>query len=367
MSEGIRKRAAPSLTTRSNHRHEEKSDADVVMEKEQHRSLLLFLVLGLFSFIWYFIKILFGAVTLCYILCVILMYTSPATRELIIYLHPLKNPFHNLSNPVSFGLPANTVNFYISGPAGKLGAWNIPSINSVEKQDFSQANKHFNLKDDKPIILYLHGNAHTRGAGHRVQLYKVLRSLGYHVITIDYRGFGDSEGTPSENGLIEDGMAAMRWIRTRISNAPVFIWGHSLGSGVAGGVAKALCDKGYPPSGVILEAPFTSVWEGATSHFITLPFRFLPYFKETVLDEIKDVFRTDLRIADVYCPILILHDRDDHTLSIELGKKLYESAKSTRRPDAGAVKFIEFHGHGHNDIFQSDRLPGILRDFIKTR
>ncbi|KAK2561030.1 Lysophosphatidylserine lipase ABHD12 [Acropora cervicornis] len=330
MSEGIRKRAAPSLTTSSNHRHEEKSDANVVMEKEQRR---------------YFIKILFGAVTLCYILCVILMYTSPATRELIIYLHPLKNPFQNLSNPVSFGLPANTVNFYISGPAGKLGAWNILSINSVEKQDFSQANKHFNLKDDKPIILYLHGNAHTRGAGHRVQLYKVLRSLGYHVITIDYRG------------LIEDGMAAMRWIRTRISNAPVFIWGHSLGSGVAGGVAKALCD----------EAPFTSVWEGATSHFITLPFRFLPYFKETVLDEIKDVFRTDLRIADVYCPILILHDRDDHILSIELGKKLYESAKSTRRLDAGAVKFIEFHGHGHNDIFQSDRLPGILRDFIKTR
>jgi len=85
------------------------------------------------------------------------------------------------------------------------------------------------------------------------------------------------------------------------------------------------------------------------------------------LDEIKDVFRTDLRIADVYCPILILHDRDDHILSIELGKKLYESAKSTRRLDAGAVKFIEFHGHGHNDIFQSDRLPGILRDFIKTR
>lgn len=191
--------------------------------------------------------------------------------------------------------------------------------------------------------------------------------MGYHVITIDYRGFGDSEGTPSENGLIEDGMAAMRWIRTRISNAPVFIWGHSLGSGVAGGVAKGLCDEGHPPSGIILEAPFTSVWEGATSHFITLPFRFLPYFKETVLDEIKDVFRTDLRIADVYCPILILHDRDDHTLSIELGKKLYESAKSTRQPDAGGVKFIEFHGHGHNDIFQSDRLPGILRDFIKTR
>ena len=37
----------------------------------------------------------------------------------------MKNPFHNLSNPVSFGLPANTVNFYISGPAGKLGAWYV--------------------------------------------------------------------------------------------------------------------------------------------------------------------------------------------------------------------------------------------------
>ena len=109
------------------------------------------------------VKIALGTILLLYVVCVIVMYSSPAARELVIYLHPckcikdclksiksiikihyddltvwnsvlitallllisyqVKNPFEDLSNPVSFGLPENTVNFYISGQAGKLGAW----------------------------------------------------------------------------------------------------------------------------------------------------------------------------------------------------------------------------------------------------
>ncbi|XP_068682879.1 lysophosphatidylserine lipase ABHD12-like isoform X1 [Montipora foliosa] len=366
MSEGVKKRTAGSRTRCSDHAQEQNSDVTVVHKRQQRRSLLLSLVLGLISFFWAFVKIVLGAVTLCYIACVILMYSSPAARELIIYLHPLKNPFHNLSDPISFGLPVNTVHFYIDGSAGKLGAWDIPSVHSPEIKDSSQANEHSHLKDGRPVILYLHGNAHTRGEDCRVQLCKLFSSWGYHAITIDYRGFGDSDGTPSENGLIEDGVIAMEWIRAQIYNSSVYIWGHSLGTGVAGGVAKILCDEGFPPSGVILEAPFNNLREGAASHILTVPFRFLPYFNETVLDEVEDVFRTDKRLADVYCPILILHDREDNTVPIELGKKLYSSAKSSRRPDADPIEFIEFVGYGHHDIYQSERLPGILRDFIKT-
>ncbi|KAL9953518.1 hypothetical protein ACROYT_G040943 [Oculina patagonica] len=357
--EGLKRR--PLKRTSDYHESMGKGAKSGFGNKAQQRSLVTSLLLGIFSLIWLFMKIALGTILLLYVIFVIIMYSSPAARELMIYLHPLRSPFENLTDPVSFGLPENTVNFYISGAAGKLGAWNIPGQH-VAKTQGPKAGKHSHLNDGSPVFLYLHGNAYTRGTGHRKGLYKRLSAMGYHVITIDYRGFGDSEGKPSEHGLIQDGITAWRWIKSQSPEASLYIWGHSLGSGVAGGVAKELCDEGSPPLGVILEAPFNNVWEGAVKHPITKPFRFLPYFNETVLDEVKEV------LADVHCPILILHDRDDEIISFELGKKLYESAKISRRPDADPIKFVELNGHhGHKYIYQSEKLPGILRDFIKTK
>ncbi|XP_068729950.1 lysophosphatidylserine lipase ABHD12-like [Montipora capricornis] len=366
MSGEVRNRSNASKTTFSDLSREEKVAVNFVDKKQHYRTLLLSFLLGIISFAGFLVKSVFGTVTALYILCVIMMYCSPAAIDIVIFLESLKNPFHNLSDPVSFGLPSNTINFYINGTAGKLGAWDIPGKHVSHIQD-SEVDKHAHLRDRRPVILYLHGNAYTRGGGHRVELYKRLNSLGYHVVTIDYRGFGDSEGKPSESGVIEDGLTAMKWIRSHSSNAPVYIWGHSLGSGVGGAVARILCNEGSPPTGLILEAPFNNLREAAKHFPLTLPFRYLPYYNETVLDKLEGLFRTDRRLADVYCPILILHDRADFTLPIELGRKLYESVKNSRRPSADPVKFVELDGnHGHKYIYESERLPGILRDFIKT-
>lgn len=368
MSEGVKRRSAASKKISSDHPSEEKAPRDGVKSKQQQRSFVSSLLMGIISLIWLLVKIVLGTISLLYVIFVIIMYSSREARELMIYLHPLRNPCKNLSDPVSFGLPANTVNFYIPGPAGKLGAWDIPGEHVSKIQDSQAEFKHSHLRDGSPIVLYLHGNAYTRGAGHRLEIYKLFISFGYHVITIDYRGFGDSEGKPSENGLIQDGITAIKWIRSQSPNVLLYIWGHSLGSGVAGGVAKILCDEGSPPSGVILEAPFNNAWEGAFKHPIAVPFKFLPYFNETVLDEVKDVFQTDKRLADVYCPILILHDQSDGIISFELGKKLYETAKSSRRPDADPIKFVELNENlGHKHIYQSVKLPEILRAFIKSK
>ena len=57
--------------------------------------------------------------------------------------------------------------------------------------------------------------------------------MGYHVLAIDYRGFGDSESFPTEEGLVEDAKAAYRWMVENYVAYPHYIWGHSLGSGVA--------------------------------------------------------------------------------------------------------------------------------------
>jgi abhydrolase domain-containing protein 12 len=84
-------------------------------------------------------------------------------------------------------------------------------------------------KTKDPIVLYLHGNTGTRANGHRVDLYKILRRLGYHVIAMDYRGFADSSDiSPTEVGCVNDALAMYRYIRN-LTNSPVFIYGHSLG------------------------------------------------------------------------------------------------------------------------------------------
>lgn len=84
-------------------------------------------------------------------------------------------------------------------------------------------------KTKDPIVLYLHGNTGTRANGHRVDLYKTLRHLGYHVIALDYRGFADSSDiSPTEDGVVNDAFAMYRYIKN-LTNSAVFVYGHSLG------------------------------------------------------------------------------------------------------------------------------------------
>lgn len=73
--------------------------------------------------------------------------------------------------------------------------------------------------------------AKLRASTHRLSLYKRIRSLGSHIIALDYRGYGDSSGKPSERGLVKDALLAYDFIRTVAPWAKVYIWGHSLGTG----------------------------------------------------------------------------------------------------------------------------------------
>jgi abhydrolase domain-containing protein 12 len=67
------------------------------------------------------------------------------------------------------------------------------------------------------VVLYLHGNAHNRARQHRIDVYKAILDHveNAHVITFDYRGFGDSTGTPSEDGVVADARAVFDWIHKR--------------------------------------------------------------------------------------------------------------------------------------------------------
>ena len=98
--------------------------------------------------------------------------------------------------------------------------------------------------------MYLHGNAETRAHYHRRALYKLFQNMGYHVLAIDYRGYGDSSKlTPSQTSMVEDGHAAFDWLqRYSHPSTSIFIWGHSLGTGVTSKLAHVLT---HPQGSVI--------------------------------------------------------------------------------------------------------------------
>lgn len=115
-----------------------------------------------------------------------------------------------------------------------------------------------------PTLIYLHGNAGN--IGHRLQnSIECLEKLKINILLVEYRGYGLSQGTPSEPGLIRDVLAALKFIENRddLCSSKVILFGRSLGGAVAIGVTHLLLSSprllNYKPAGVIIENTFTSV------------------------------------------------------------------------------------------------------------
>jgi abhydrolase domain-containing protein 12 len=142
-----------------------------------------------------------------------------------------------------------------------------------------------------PTVLFLHGNGGTRALRFRVQHYQAFAArLHANVLALDYRGFGDSTGTPSEAGLTVDALAAWDWLRAH--GAPpenILIVGNSLGTGVAVQFASALEEmqehgsEPQRPRGVVLLAPFSSISSLLDTYYIMglvpllAPLRIFPF------------------------------------------------------------------------------------------
>lgn len=177
------------------------------------------------------------------------------------------------------------------------------------------------------IVLYLHGNTGSRGAVHRIEMYKLLREEGYHVLSVDYRGYADSSTVaPSEHGVVNDAIAVYRYI-TEVTKAPVFLWGHSLGTGVSTHMlAKLQKQNVFGPRLVILESPFNNIREEVAAHPFARLFKRLPWFNYTIAqpmfhNELR--FESDKHIAEFRQPVMILHAEDDLVVPFKLGYKVW--------------------------------------------
>ncbi|XP_030626647.1 lysophosphatidylserine lipase ABHD12 isoform X2 [Chanos chanos] len=288
-------------------------------------------------------------------------------------LFPVRVPFFtDLSRPADLSLN-HTLNMYLTPEDGiTVAVWHtVPDSLWEEAQGKGPDWYKESLANGAPIFIYLHGNGGTRGASHRVGLVKVLSATGYHVLSLDYRGFAESTGEPTEPGLTTDALYLYQWVKAHSGNSLVCIWGHSLGTGVATNMALKLQEQGTSVDGVIIESPFTNARHAGKNHpFAWFYFRF-PWFDYFFLDPLKDnhvFFTNDDNLRKLKIPLLILHAEDDLIVPFHMGQELYDIARSAQNSEE-RVKMVRFNkelGYVHNGSYKDPRMPAIIREFVES-
>ena len=228
---------------------------------------------------------------------------------------------HGAETPDIAGLPITDVR--IPTPDGQsLEAWYEPP------------------QPGKPVILFLHGNGSTLHMGKWRYIRMHKEGVGY--LAPAYRGYSGSTGSPTEQGLYIDGLAAYDWLRAKgFADRDIVIQGHSLGTGVATYVATR-----RPARALILEAPFTAAVDVGAHRYPYMPVAWL----------MKDKFMSRGRIKDVHMPLLIAHGTADDTIPFAEGQKLYELANPPK-------VFVAMPGSNHNTL-PRDGLYGHIWPFL---
>jgi len=178
------------------------------------------------------------------------------------------------------------------------------------------------------VVLLCHGNAGN--ISHRLQMCQALLSVGVNVFVFDYRGYGRSQGRPSEQGTYLDALAAQQWLQNKgFSRGNILVYGESLG----GAVGAELAVRGMA-GGLILQNTFTSIPDIGAEFFPWLPVRNLGTIR----------YNTFGKLPLIKVPVLVMHSRMDGLIGFHHGERNFAVANEPKL-------FCELKG-GHNDPMQ---------------
>lgn len=275
---------------------------------------------------------------------------TPFFQNHILYLHFVRWPlFPDFANPAKYGLPlSRTLNVRLTTRDGlSLGSWLLlpPSYSGSRTISDSQrpnSDKVAQSLSDRPTVLFFHGNAATRAFSYRIQHYTAYAAhYNANVLAIDYRGYGDSEGHPSEEGLVSDARAAWDWlVKNGAAPSNILLIGHSLGTGVAAGLAAELSKEDIHPRGVVLLAPFTSIPQLLDNYTlfgilpILQPIKLYPPIRNFVLKFLRTQFNTIQALPMIKSPILLAHSEDDFEIPYTHSQSLFDSILEPYLPPA---------------------------------
>ena len=220
-----------------------------------------------------------------------------------------------LYTPEQVGLDYEDV-FFATGDGLTLHGWFVPAPDGNH--------------ENAPTWLWFHGNGGN--IGHRVEELALLHHrLRANFFLFDYRGYGRSEGRPSEAGTYRDARAALAWLEARgdLDTSRVFYFSHSLGASVAVELATV-----RPPKGLALVSPLSSIRDMADLTPYFRPFSWL----------VRGHYDSIDRIGRLYTPLLVLHGDLDQLVPIAQGRKVFDAAN-------GPKKFVTITGATHNDTY----------------
>ena len=219
-------------------------------------------------------------------------------------------PIREISaTPRHIGLAYESVTFEAKDGI-KLSGWFIPA-------DVSRG-----------TVLFFHGNAGN--ISHRLDSIAIFHKLGLSVFIFDYRGYGESQGQPSEEGMYLDAEAAWDYLveDKALDPGQIILFGRSLGGAVAAWLAER-----RSPRACILESVFTSAPDMAAELLPLFPARFLCRYN----------YDTKAAVSNRNCPLLIVHSSQDDIIPFSHGQKLFEAAREPK-------SFLEIDGD-HNSGF----------------
>lgn len=215
---------------------------------------------------------------------------------------------------------------------GELYAWWIPADRS-----------------DAPNVLYLHGNDKNIGHSHDMDSVTRLHDMGYNLLAIDYRGYGQSTGgEPSETKVYEDAEAAWQHLIKQRGCDPKhsFIYGHSLG----GAIAIELASHHPEAAGIITESTFTSMADIGKMQYAYLPIDLL----------LNQHFDSLDKVSHLKIPLLLIHGTWDKLVPYPMSQRLYDRASQPK-----FIKLIEGGEHNNSGLISPVEYRAAISEFIQ--
>jgi len=233
-------------------------------------------------------------------------------------------------SPADVGLKHEDI-FFTTDDNLRLNGWFVPSGQS------------------RGTLLFCHGNAGN--ISHRVEIIKIFNQLNLNVFIFDYRGYGRSQGVPTEQGLYKDAQAAFQYLLSRgdVDQGTIIIYGKSIGANVAIKLASMV-----KAAALISESGFTSAYDMGRRLFPYLPIKWIITVK----------FDAQSTIKNIAIPKLIIHSEDDEIIPFTMGKKLFEVAASPK-------ELYQMQGTHNEAIFTSGqeysrRLDSFLSKYFRS-
>lgn len=189
-------------------------------------------------------------------------------------------------------------------------------------------------RTDLPTLLYFHGNAGN--LSDRADRFEQVTASGFGLLAMSYRGYGGSEGTPSEAALFEDALSAFDWLSARTRS--IVLYGESLGTGVATYAASE-----REAAALVLEAPFTAIVDIAAETYPWVPVGYLMW----------DQFRSRDLIGELQEPLLVIQGTEDEVVPTEQGKRLFALASEPK-------ELVVIQGGHHGDLWDRGLWPQVL-------